>query len=364
MTRTAPSNKLHAPSRSSHRAEPAVRCCQWRKLSAASFLLLALACVDPAGYNPGDPAQRDFYLASLSHCLLRDALCPSTAILAPGSVSNNKLWLEADELSLADGAAVASWPDKSGAGNDASQGTMAQQPAYVASAFVGRPVVRFTNGSPGTNLTLGGNFLYSTGDGMTIVAVVRSNVEDVTTNNIFDFGKNGQAGYGLSFAANSDGVSNNLVFYTANDAAAGGGFASAATTVATSQPVVIIAQIKFAPAGGEQNVYLNGNLAKSVGSLSMTQMVEDYICRSATRGVQNLIASALPSDPGICAGGADYGPVTIGGQSKTNVQANRFFDGDIAMVAWFDRALTASERAGIECYAATKYGMVVPHTCW
>ena len=53
-------------------------------------------------------------------------------------------WLKADGLDgLANGAAVATWPDVSGHGHDATQGTAERKPSYVTGAINGLPVVRF-----------------------------------------------------------------------------------------------------------------------------------------------------------------------------------------------------------------------------
>jgi hypothetical protein len=54
-------------------------------------------------------------------------------------------WFKADALSgLAHGAAVSTWQDESGHGNDATQSTTAQRPTYAAAAINGLPAVRFS----------------------------------------------------------------------------------------------------------------------------------------------------------------------------------------------------------------------------
>lgn len=61
----------------------------------------------------------------------------------PSSIAGLALWLKADSLGLADGAAVAAWPDSSGTGNDATQATGALQPILKRGIINGRSVVRF-----------------------------------------------------------------------------------------------------------------------------------------------------------------------------------------------------------------------------
>ena len=59
-----------------------------------------------------------------------------------------KVWLRADSLAVANGAAVSTWADQSGNGNDATQLTSTNQPTYVTGVLNGLPVVRFTSASP------------------------------------------------------------------------------------------------------------------------------------------------------------------------------------------------------------------------
>ena len=57
---------------------------------------------------------------------------------------NPVVWLKADAITgLKDGAAVASWADTSGMGNNAAQENADQQPTYVANAIHGKPAVHF-----------------------------------------------------------------------------------------------------------------------------------------------------------------------------------------------------------------------------
>jgi hypothetical protein len=62
----------------------------------------------------------------------------------PGGVAGVALWLDAGRLSgLNNGDAVATWMDGSGNGHEATQGTSTRRPVYVASALNGQPAVRF-----------------------------------------------------------------------------------------------------------------------------------------------------------------------------------------------------------------------------
>jgi hypothetical protein len=62
----------------------------------------------------------------------------------PADVTGLRLWLKADAITgLSDGAAVGTWSDSSGLGNDATEGTGGFQPTYQTNEVNGLPCVRF-----------------------------------------------------------------------------------------------------------------------------------------------------------------------------------------------------------------------------
>ncbi|HKY61518.1 MAG TPA: PKD domain-containing protein, partial [Gemmatimonadota bacterium] len=68
----------------------------------------------------------------------------------PGSISGLILWLRADEIQgLADGDAVANWPDMSGVGNHATQSTASKRPVYRTNQINGLPAVFFDASNDG-----------------------------------------------------------------------------------------------------------------------------------------------------------------------------------------------------------------------
>ena len=84
------------------------------------------------------------YLASAS---ARRHLSPGyhrAAVFSPASIAGLEVWYEADRLALADTDPVATWPDLSGNGNDAVDGTDTT-PLFQASvpAFNDLPTVLF-----------------------------------------------------------------------------------------------------------------------------------------------------------------------------------------------------------------------------
>lgn len=63
---------------------------------------------------------------------------------SPDAVSGLYLWLAADSITgLADNDPIATWPDLSSAGDDATQATEANKPLYKTNILNGLPVVRF-----------------------------------------------------------------------------------------------------------------------------------------------------------------------------------------------------------------------------
>ena len=68
---------------------------------------------------------------------------PTPSAFDPTTIAGLKLWLKADALALSDGAAVASWPDSSGNGNDAAQSVAGERPLFKTNIINGKPVLRF-----------------------------------------------------------------------------------------------------------------------------------------------------------------------------------------------------------------------------
>jgi hypothetical protein len=55
------------------------------------------------------------------------------------------------------------------------------------------------------------------------------------------------------------------------------------------------------------------------------------------------------------------GPVTIGGQSKTDLESKRFFGGALAEFNVYDSALTLDELEALECQLSGTYNIEVDH---
>lgn len=86
------------------------------------------------------------------------------SIQPPDTISDLLWWIAAHRIvGLADGDPISSWPDLTGAGRHATQGTAGRQPTYKTGIINGLPVARFDGGDDlnianmdaGSNLTWG-----------------------------------------------------------------------------------------------------------------------------------------------------------------------------------------------------------------
>lgn len=83
----------------------------------------------------------------------------ATASFNPSSIAGLRLWLDASNLALADGASVSAWPDLSGSGITVSQGTAANQPTFrAANAVNGKKSVQFDGSNDYLITTLADTF--------------------------------------------------------------------------------------------------------------------------------------------------------------------------------------------------------------
>ncbi len=280
--------------------------------------------------NPGDPLRPSPLLAVLSR-----GMAGWQAPRAPDSLASLRLWLDADRvIGLADGAAVTTWNDASSSGYtaDASDAGCTVDPTFLSAALNGRPAVRFS-GLDQECLTLGSNFIFSTNDGLTMAAVLSSTVLSGTSNDfVLDFGNFLPNGFGMYFRANGGGA-----YFSG---AHGGVHLPTVFSRTSGSPVVLAGRVRF---GGEQVFRLDGSVeARTFNSLSALSATE--IFASSTR----MAAS---------------GPVTIGGQSQTTSESDRFLAGDLAQIVVYDRALSDAELGALECFFAERYAVALAFAC-
>jgi Concanavalin A-like lectin/glucanases superfamily/Glycosyl hydrolases family 2, sugar binding domain/Glycosyl hydrolases family 2/Glycosyl hydrolases family 2, TIM barrel domain len=113
---------------------------------------------------------KTYYYVVAAMNSLGDGTNSAEVSATPSLASSLKTWFKADAITgLANGAAIADWPDSSGNGDDATQSNPARQPIYVADAMNGLPAVHFNAGAS-NSLT----FARSVQDDFTIFCVFRS----------------------------------------------------------------------------------------------------------------------------------------------------------------------------------------------
>lgn len=230
----------------------------------------------------------------------------------PTAISNLELWLESDRGITLNGSNVAAWADQSGKGYNLTQATTSSQPLYVTNTLNGNPVIRFDGNNDrligGTNFPIVGNTPRS------FILVYKPNI---STPDKISLGWGGATGAGNLF----------LPVHTAsvNGVGFGNGRYGISNNLTTFQ--IMIYQI---PTGATQisslQMFRNG-VPQTVGLLSGSN--------------QTLNTISTPLEIGNYYLGAD----------------NAGFNGDIAAVVAYSKALSTDEKTQIEQYLSTKYGL-------
>lgn len=224
----------------------------------------------------------------------------------PSDIRNLRWWLEARFIpGLADGASVATWPDMSRSGYDATQATGAKQPVHRAGVLAGQPVVRF-NGSSQYLQALGFSALSLP---LTVFVVAsQSGAAGSQRHFLFLDGPSGTLGM---FWSDS---STNLFLGDATNTWTG-------LIKATPALPLAIYSGQLVPGGGTSSLWANGALqVTNTGTIS------------ATLSQPSIGAAAAPSN---------------------------YWAGDIAAIILYDRALSATERDQVQQYLAQTYGLSV-----
>lgn len=219
----------------------------------------------------------------------------------PSDLSGLTLHLKADSLSLNDGDSVSTWADQSGNSNDATQATASNQPKYKTGIINGEPAVL----SDGSNDFLDLPSLGISGsDNRHVFIVGRYQTLTLNENRLFQFNDSGSTGTRWTVRLNGGNLRIEL---------AGSGYTSG-LSVAADMPFIAACALDGTTLGGHV-LRLNGDEESASGTNTV-----------------NTTDSA-----------------------NTIFDSNQPYDGYIAEIILYNRALSASEVTQIEDYLNRKY---------
>lgn len=215
----------------------------------------------------------------------------------------------ADQVTgVADGAAVASWPDASGYAYTASQATAGNRPTYVAASLLGgQPAVRFTR----ANITFLASGAPSSAQTQTVVAIFRRNAGTGVINTI----RAGNGNTALQVRLETSGVLGMVNQEVAN-------LATSSTTLATGANYNTATALNF-----------------TTGAYSYT--VNGVAAGSGTTSTGTFVA----------------GRTTVIGTHPVNL-GNEALDADVAELIVWNRVLTSTELATVQTYYTARYTSV------
>jgi hypothetical protein len=226
--------------------------------------------------------------------------------MAPDSIGGLLLWLDAGQLTgISPGAAVASWPDGSGAGHHAAQAGSASQPTYQSAAINGQPALRFDGSDDYLSFDTP---IVSGAQARTVAWVGRPAV--IGNKGIIDLGHGTTAGAAFMLTP-ENGVR----------VIGGNRLWNPAATITTPSIGVVISD---GATTNDTAAWLNGTV------LAVT-----------STGVQTIQTA---------------GNGTVGTSTAVPIGPHNFA-GDLAEILVYDHALSPLERFGVEQYLAEKYGL-------
>ncbi len=236
-----------------------------------------------------------------------------------GDAANNSLWLRADQGAFpgSDGANVPTWSDRSGNGNDAANATPTRRPNYIADQLNGKPIVRFDDNNNSNGDFLGANTsLGISGAGAATVYFVAKNTRD-----------NGSTGLSIGDAGSSAGLMRHYgleydlaVRFNNGNRIFDDGFTLDDWTI-----------------GGFRN-----QTGDAYGAY------EGFVNGVTLSEISNGSATAVPNTSD------DF--FHIGADINSG---SRYFEGDMAEVVVYNRALNETQRIIVENYLAAKYNLPI-----
>lgn len=215
---------------------------------------------------------------------------------------------------------VTAWEDAAGTGYTVSNSSGGQRPETGLETINGLNTIT----CQGTSwLTGGSNYLFSD-TGITAFIVARPKSTNAVSF-LFDEGLFFGSGFGLSVSENT------LRAYSPVN------HGGADTTVVKDYSATARIYTVRIEAGGSHEVWVDGRRDVNADMSSLTGLTTTEISEASTRQTSS-------------------GPFTLFHQSKSGLEANRQFIGDVGEMIFYDRPLTDAEIAKIESYLSNKWG--------
>jgi hypothetical protein len=240
----------------------------------------------------------------------------ATSKLLPSGISGLSLWLRADSGVTLSGSNVTAWADQSGNGNNADVENSGEEPTFVSSFSNSKPAIQFNGTSQ--LLNIGGSdsldFLN------TSIFIVLKRTGDGTGNEI-------------TFMKNANDVEGSGAYWhvarlnrgNSNFAVSNGGSFDRDSGVNIGDGIARVMDFTFD--GTDFNIYVNGvqtaTYNDQVGNIDITS-----------------------------------GSLQIGGYNQSfNNPDGELFNGQIAEIIMYNRAVTSTERQKVEAYLNAKYAI-------
>lgn len=242
-----------------------------------------------------------------------------TAAQSPGGVNTNlSLWLKADAGITTVGGNVSAWADQSGNGNNATQGTAANRPAYVTNDLNGNPVLDFI-----TDDRLDGAAGFNTQEYFLIIKPEYNYTSSSAAGIIIGFDQAYQSGFSsFLFGDLTARFTNEVVSHLIGPSTFYGA-GQLSTSVVYNEPVLF-------------NCHNNAGATNQMIKANGVDIVTNTVFAFENRSNANYRI------------GHNY-PLT----------ANAAFDGKVAEIISYSASLSDQNRRSVTTYLALKYGITI-----
>jgi len=264
---------------------------------------------DPVEYTPG----ADFDLAAGDV-----VMCTFTNTFDASLFDDLVLWLNASTLGLEDSDPVSLWEDQSGNNNDAT-GASDERPEYIDGVLNGQPVVRFDGVDDWMSVLSDPSLSITDDREYEILVVFRTDVEE----------RGGLVSKRVDSASWNPAYIVELEWIDNLRTAVRDGVTTVDATDSTDVFDGVGHLFGSVWAGDDFHLYLDGVLETISDTTSVVGFDSD---------------------------GIDGVPLAIG-THYNGVDITGWYDGDIAEILIYDRALSSLERDAVEAYLQTKYGL-------